>query len=129
MDIAARVLHRIAFRYTQPCGDHARDYKREEDDMGRQAPLTPATSPAELLPPSLRGALTSDSETEAAEQPVPPVAESAQGEIDPQMRHRMVSEAAYRLYARRGYVEGFELEDWLQAEAEVDRQLGNSSVS
>ena len=49
-------------------------------------------------------------------------------EFDPQVRHRMISEAAYRLYARRGYVEGFELEDWLQAEAEVDRQLDSRSV-
>jgi hypothetical protein len=40
----------------------------------------------------------------------------------------MISEAAYRLYAKRGCVEGFELEDWLQAEAEVDRQLGSRSV-
>ena len=39
----------------------------------------------------------------------------------------MISEAAYRLYARRGYLEGFELEDWLQAEAEVESQLGNRS--
>jgi len=97
--------------------------------MGRQASLKPPTSPAELLPPGLRGALTPDSGTQAPEQPERPVAGNLQGEIDPQARHRMISEAAYRLYARRGYVEGFELEDWLQAEAEVDRQLGNSSVS
>jgi hypothetical protein len=94
--------------------------------MARQAPsdLTGAVSPADLLPPGLRGALTPAPETQAPEQPEPPVAES-EGEIDPQVRHRMISEAAYRLYARRGYVEGFELEDWLQAEAEVDRQLAN----
>jgi len=97
--------------------------------MARQAPVTRPASPAELLPPGLRGALTPDSGTQAPEQPEPPVAENAQGEIDPQARHRMISEAAYRLYARRGYVEGFELEDWMQAEAEVDRQLGNPSAS
>ena len=97
--------------------------------MARQAPVTRPASPAELLPPGLRGALTPDSGTQAHEQPEPPVAENAQGEIDPQARHRMISEAAYRLYARRGYVEGFELKDWMQAEAEVDRQLGNPSAS
>ena len=97
--------------------------------MARQAPVTRPASPAELLPPGRRGALTPDSGTQAHEQPEPPVAENAQGEIDPQARHRMISEAAYRLYARRGYVEGFELEDWMQAEAEVDRQLGNPSAS
>ena len=97
--------------------------------MARQALVTRPASPAELLPPGLRGALTPDSGTQAPEQREPPVAENAQGEIDPQARHRMISEAAYRLYARRGYVEGFELEDWMQAEAEVDRQLGNPSAS
>ena len=97
--------------------------------MARQAPVTRPASPAELLPPGLRGALTPDSGTQAPEQPEPPVAENAQGKIDPQARHRMISEAAYRLYARRGYVEGFELEDWMQAEAEVDRQLDIRSVS
>ena len=96
--------------------------------MARQVPETRPASPADLLPPGLRGTLIPDSETQAPEQPEPPAEESAQGEIDPQVRHRMISEAAYRLYARRGYVEGFELEDWLQAEAEVDRQLGSRSV-
>jgi hypothetical protein len=69
--------------------------------------------------------LTPAPETQAAEQSEPPAAESAQGGIDPEVRHRMISEAAYQRYAQRGYVEGFELEDWLQAEAEVDRQLAN----
>ena len=93
--------------------------------MARQAPVTRPASPADLLPPGLRGALTPDSENQAPEQPVPPVAESAQSGIDPVVRHRMISEAAYRRYAQRGYIEGFELEDWLQAETEVDRQLAN----
>src|SRR5437773_10141700 len=70
--------------------------------MARQALVTRPASPAELLPPGLRGALTPDSGTQAPEQREPPVAENAQGEIDPQARHRMISEAAYRLYARRG---------------------------
>jgi hypothetical protein len=32
----------------------------------------------------------------------------------------MISEAAYALYAQRGYVDGYDVEDWLAAEAEVD---------
>src|SRR5438132_12540579 len=97
--------------------------------MARQAPVTRPASPAELLPPGLRGALTPDSGTQASEQQEPPGAENAQGEIDPQAWHRMISEAAYRLYARSGYVEGFELEGWMMAEGEVDRQLGNPTVN
>ena len=39
------------------------------------------------------------------------------------------SEAAYQLYAERGCVDGLELDDWLQAEAEVDRMLGGQRAA
>ena len=95
--------------------------------MARQTSnnVTAKPSPADLIPPGLRGTLTPAPETEAPEQSMPLVTESAQSGIDPVVRHRMISEAAYRRYAQRGYIEGFELEDWLQAETEVDRQLAN----
>lgn len=47
---------------------------------------------------------------------------SATGEIDLD-RHRLIREAAYRLYAIRGYVDGHDLDDWLQAEAAIDHPL------
>src|SRR5438552_10276151 len=50
-------------------------------------------------------------------------------DIDPDLRHRMISETAYQFYAQRGYVDGYELDDWLRAEAEVDRLLSNSTTS
>jgi hypothetical protein len=53
-----------------------------------------------------------------------PIEEDAKGEIGGELRHRMISEAAYQLHAERGYVDGLELDDWLQAEAEVDRRFG-----
>jgi hypothetical protein len=43
--------------------------------------------------------------------------------VDPELRHRMISEAAYALYAQRGYVDGYDVDDWLAAEAEVDHVL------
>jgi Protein of unknown function (DUF2934) len=94
--------------------------------MARKASgnATNRPSPADLLPPGLRDSLTMTSESQASEPSEPPLPKGAQGEIDPEVRHRMISEAAYRNYEHRGYVEGYELEDWLQAEAEVDRQLG-----
>jgi len=49
-----------------------------------------------------------------------PFEEGAGDTLDPDLRHRMISEAAYHLYAQRGYAEGYELDDWLQAEAQVD---------
>ena len=43
--------------------------------------------------------------------------------IDPEQREALVRLAAYTFYERRGLVGGHELEDWLEAEMEVDRQL------
>ena len=57
------------------------------------------------------------------------LAEDTKGEIGVELRHRMISEAAYQLYAERGYVDGLELDDWLQAEAEVDRRLGGKRAT
>ena len=35
----------------------------------------------------------------------------------------MISEAAYHLYEKRGFVEGHAMDDWLEAEAAVDQLL------
>ncbi|HEX8011510.1 MAG TPA: DUF2934 domain-containing protein [Casimicrobiaceae bacterium] len=56
-----------------------------------------------------------------------PFVEGAQDAIDPDLRHRMISETAYRRYADRGYVDGYDIDDWLQAETEVDHLLLNPS--
>ncbi len=54
-----------------------------------------------------------------------PFAEGVQDALDPDLRYRMISEAAYNLYQDRGYADGYELDDWLQAEAAVDHLLLN----
>jgi hypothetical protein len=46
--------------------------------------------------------------------------------ITPEMRQRMICETAYFLAAERGFGPGGEEQDWLRAEAEVDRLLGIS---
>lgn len=38
-------------------------------------------------------------------------------------RWRLIAEAAYYRAQARGFVPGQEIEDWLQAEAEIDRML------
>ena len=41
-------------------------------------------------------------------------------EIDPKSgTQESIRQRAYELYEQRGHIEGHELEDWLQAEAEV----------
>ena len=52
-----------------------------------------------------------------------PFVEGAQDSIDVDLRHRMISEEAYRLYAARGYIDGYDVDDWLQAEASIDHLL------
>jgi hypothetical protein len=39
---------------------------------------------------------------------------------NPDVRHRLISEVAYRFYAERGYVDGHDLDDWLRAEVALD---------
>lgn len=68
-----------------------------------------------------------DPVTEADQVPDQPFAEGAHDAIDSDLRQRMISDAAFRRYAERGYVDGFDVEDWLQAEAEVDHLLLNPS--
>lgn len=43
---------------------------------------------------------------------------------DPARRHARIAEAAYYRAERRGFAPGHELDDWLQAEAEIARRPG-----
>lgn len=45
------------------------------------------------------------------------------GLVAPEDRLRFIAEAAYFKAQRRGFAEGSELEDWIEAEAEVDALL------
>lgn len=70
---------------------------------------------------------------------IPPVTPSAGGEvglvsqmasqpaadrwIDPEVREAMIAEAAYYCAEKRGFAPGHELEDWLEAEAQIEVAL------
>ena len=81
-----------------------------------------------LPPADLNDLSAAVPETEPEEESAAVFSEGAQDEIDHDLRHRMISEAAYHLYEQRGYVDGFELDDWFQAEAEVDRVLSERTM-
>jgi hypothetical protein len=52
-------------------------------------------------------------------------------DLEPEVRYRMISEAAYHRYLGRGCIDGYDVDDWLAAEADVERELrtaGNVSV-
>ena len=51
---------------------------------------------------------------------------TARADISPDELRKLISEAAYYRAKRRGFAPGHELEDWIQAEAEVMDRLGAS---
>jgi hypothetical protein len=57
----------------------------------------------------------------------PPVLELSAGEVSLEERHQLIAEAAYYHAAQRNFAPGNELEDWLNAEAEIERRLSQSS--
>jgi hypothetical protein len=61
------------------------------------------------------------SEAESTQQ-----AQGQRGEISNEARYMMIQQAAYLRAERRGFEPGFELDDWLAAENEVDTLLGAS---
>lgn len=71
--------------------------------------------PARTLPQPESGAAPSQ----------PPATVEAPPVAVPLDRDALVREAAYFLYESRGGAPGHELEDWLRAEAEVERAAGD----
>lgn len=104
-------------------------------EPGTQPPTTAPTTGDAATPlrrPAVSVPDTPASETRARASEAPPARpatsaaaiESPRSTVDDSARRRMIREAAYRRYQQRGKAEGSELDDWLQAEAEVDRALG-----
>jgi len=79
--------------------------------------------PVAAGPQHPRSVPTIEPEAETLETPEQPFVEGAHDEIDPDLRHRIISEAAFRLYEERGFADGYDLDDWLQAEEAIDHQL------
>ena len=52
-----------------------------------------------------------------------PFAEGNEDALDGDLRHRMISERAYARYCERGYADGYDVDDWLDAEADVDHTV------
>lgn len=59
--------------------------------------------------------------TRAAQESMRP--ESSMLMIDSMRRHEMIAEAAYYKALARGFTAGCEMQDWLQAEQEIDMRL------
>ena len=48
----------------------------------------------------------------------------ARAEVSPDELRKLISEAAYYRAKKRGFAPGHEVEDWVQAEAEVKQRIG-----
>jgi hypothetical protein len=46
--------------------------------------------------------------------------------VTPEQRYHMIAEAAYLIAESHGFDSGRTLDDWLQAEAQIDRQLSGT---
>ena len=53
-------------------------------------------------------------------------ASSALTGVTGQERHQLIAEAAYYRAERRSFIPGYELEDWLSAESEIEMKLNPS---
>ena len=56
---------------------------------------------------------------------VRPSQTSARVQVSPDEIRRLIAEAAYFRAKERGFTPGYELEDWVQAEAEVKTRLAS----
>lgn len=91
-----------------------RAHKKREPDL-RQVPPEAMAEP----PPAVG----------VVSEPDQPFEEGAHDMIDADLRHRLISEAAFEMYEKRGFVDGYDVEDWLSAEAQVDHLLLNPQFS
>ena len=76
---------------------------------GRKSVIPPVTPPAGGGKPGPMAEMASQT---AQDRPV-----------DPQIREVMIAEAAYYCAEKRGFAPGHELEDWLEAEAQIEVAL------
>jgi hypothetical protein len=90
----------------------------------KASPQQPA--PAPIAHPHTVANLAAEADIDRM--PDQPFAEGVEDGLDADLRQRMISERAYRLYCERGGGEGYDLDDWLQAEAEVDHLLLNPAA-
>jgi Protein of unknown function (DUF2934) len=97
---------------------------RRSNDSRRTAPTPPSVERS----PGSTGAVSPSGPKRPARRRSTAVAKNGSAEIAPAVvssdaRRAMIAEAAYLRAERRAFVPGFEEEDWLTAEREVDALL------
>ena len=86
-----------------------------------RAPRSPIVTPEGSTTPA--GVSQSNEISAHSLQPVEPAVKPSVGSDDDRAaRDARIAEAAYYRAERRGFAEGHEIEDWLAAESEIDRE-------
>jgi hypothetical protein len=88
----------------------------------KKPPAQPRKSTTTPKPPSRAGAPRSAKEITESMTP------EARVQLSREELQKLISEAAYYRAKQRGFQPGHELEDWIQAEAEVMRRLERRSA-
>ncbi len=101
--------------------------KKVSKTSGSKAAAKPATTVAKKAPPEKKAvpakpAVTSKAKAAAATKPARPKAKKP-AVIPLEQRRNYVEVAAYYIAAARAFAPGDPLQDWIQAEAEIDRLL------
>lgn len=97
---------------------------RRSNDSQRTSKTTSSVTPREAEPaasPAAQSKRPSRRRTTTSANNQSPSADRVN--VPPEARRAMIAEAAYLRAERRGFATGFETEDWLAAESEVDALL------
>lgn len=97
--------------------------RRTAKPLPRETQRKPAAPPDRHAAAHPRSVPIQEPDPDDARDPDQPFAEGAYDAMDPDLRHRLISEAAFNLYQQRGYADGYDLDDWLSAEEAVDHLL------
>ncbi|MFA6016023.1 MAG: DUF2934 domain-containing protein [Gallionellaceae bacterium] len=89
-----------------------------------KAPVTKVAAPKAVAPKAAPKAAT---KAEVAAPAKAPAAKKAAAKkeisISPEHRYHMIATAAYYRAEHRGFAGGYEMQDWISAEAEIDAKL------
>ena len=89
----------------------------------RHRVIPPTSSPPETVRGRSRGGMVENPESNIENAADVSVRESLRQRIDPELRYRMISERAFEFYVARGYADGNDMDDWLEAEKQVESML------
>jgi hypothetical protein len=93
------------------------------------SPRSTSTAGKSDKPATKAGKTAANNSPRRPAQPNPRPGVKHKGLVSAEDRKRFVAEAAYFKAERRGFAEGSELEDWVEAEAEIDALLDSRGAS